>query len=223
MSTQLDVAARAHASRGASADVLYRRAASLLASAGARGAVVDVGCGAGALRPAIASLVSSYVGVDVVRFPSFPSDAEFRQANLDIDPIPAAAASADIVTAIEVIEHVENPRRFMRELARIARPGAVVLVSTPNQRSGLSTLSLVLRGHFAAFSDCDYPAHISALLAVDLLRISAECGLVDPRLDYSLQGRVPLTGRHYPRLLSRLFPRALSDNVFLVARSPRNV
>ena len=223
MTATLDVTARAHASQGASADVLYHRAAALLAAAGARGAVVDVGCGAGTLRAALALLTSSYIGVDVVRFPSFPVDAEFRQADLDLEPIPLADRSADIVTAIEVIEHVENPRRLMRELARIARPGAVVLVSTPNQRSLLSTLSLVVRGHFAAFSDREYPAHISALLDVDLLRIAAECGLVDSRIEYSSQGRVPLTNRHYPRLLSRTFPRALSDNLFLIARSPRHV
>lgn len=214
--TIADVQARAHASRGASADVLYRRAAALLASADGRGAVVDVGCGAGALRTALSAIASSYIGVDVVRFPALPRDVEFRQANLDLEPIPVADGSADIVAAIEVIEHLENPRRFMRELARIARPGAVVLVSTPNQRSVLSTLSLLVRGHFGAFGDREYPAHITALLDVDLLRIATECGLVDARIEYSLQGRVPLTGLHFPAALSRVLPRAFSDNLFLV-------
>lgn len=218
--TTIEVTARAHASQGASAEVLYRRAADLLRSVHASGVVVDVGCGAGALRGVLPAGTSSYIGVDVMRFRSLPPDVEFRQADLDREPIPVADRSANVVIALEVIEHLENPRRFMRELARIARPGAVVLVSTPNQRSVLSTMNLLLRGHFAAFGDREYPAHITALLAVDLLRAAGECGLADARIEYSLQGRMPLSGRHFPRGLSRLFPRALSDNLFLLARSP---
>jgi len=36
-------------------------------------------------------------------------------------------------------------------------------------------------------------------------------------------GRVPGTARHWPRHLSRLFPRALSDNVVLIGRTPIEV
>ena len=36
--------------------------------------------------------------------------------------------------------------------------------------------------------------------------------------DPSFAGRIPLTGAHYPRTLSEMFPQALSDNVVLVAR-----
>lgn len=217
-----DLTARALASRGTSSDVLHQRAAALLAAAHARGAVVDVGCGAGALRGALESIAASYIGVDVMRFPSLPSDVDFRPANLDVEPVPIADRSADIVIALEVIEHLENPRRFVRELARIARPGGTVLVSTPNQRSLLSALTLVARGHYAAFGDGEYPAHISALLPLDLVRIAAECGLVESRIEYSLQGRLAFTGRHYPAFLSRMFPAALSDNLFLVARRPKD-
>src|SRR5512138_3734433 len=101
--TIADVTARALASHGESADVLYRRASEILRGAGARGLVVDVGCGAGALRRAVAPLASSYIGIDVVRFPGLPADVEFRQANLDLEPIPLPDGAADVVVAIEVI------------------------------------------------------------------------------------------------------------------------
>ena len=52
---------------------------------------------------------------------------------------------ADVVTALEVIEHLENPRAFCRELARVAKPGGWVVVTTPNQLSLLSLLSLVVK------------------------------------------------------------------------------
>jgi hypothetical protein len=37
---------------------------------------------------------------------------------------------------------------------------------------------------------------------------------------FSQHGRIPLTGRHFPPLMSRRFPRQFSDNVLLIARKP---
>jgi SAM-dependent methyltransferase len=46
--------------------------------------------------------------------------------------LPFADESFEIVVSIEVIEHVENQFFFWRELARIAKPGATVIFTTPN-------------------------------------------------------------------------------------------
>jgi hypothetical protein len=75
-----------------------------------------------------------------------------------------------------------------------------------------------VRGRFVAFQDGYYPTHRTALLPIDLIRIAGECGLASPELTFSMSGRIPLTGAHYPRTLSTFFPRALSDNVLMVAR-----
>ena len=45
----------------------------------------------------------------------------------------------------------------------------------------------MLRGEHAAFTDTSYPAHLTALLAVDLRRMAAECGLAAGWL-WSLRG-----------------------------------
>jgi hypothetical protein len=63
-----------------------------------------------------------------------------------------------------------------------------------------------------------YPAHLTALLEVDLQRIAAECGLADVAVEYTLQGRMVLTPWHYPRALAGLAPRLSSDNLLLAAR-----
>src|SRR5260370_33901930 len=101
----------------------------------------------------------------------------------------------------------------MRKLVRLARPGGWVIVTTPNQLSILSLLTLIVKNRFQAFQDVHYPTHLTALLEVDLRRIAAACGLTEIEIEYSLAGRAPLTARHYPRALSRRFPQALSDNV----------
>lgn len=179
---------------------------------------VDVGCGQGDLHRFVRSRFSRYIGIDAVRYEDFPDQAEFCLLDLDSGRIPVAEGSADVVAAVEVIEHLENPRDFMRKLARVAKPGGWVIVTTPNQLSLLSLLTLVTKKRFQAFQDVHYPAHLTALLEIDLRRIAAECDLKNISVDFSLEGRIPLTAKHYPRLLSRQFPRALSDNILLIGQ-----
>jgi len=190
----------------------------LLRARRARGQVVDVGCGIGRFLEHAGDLVNDYIGVDVVRHPGLSPDAAFHRADLDREPIPLPDGSADIVVALETIEHLEAPWEFCRELSRVLKPGGWLVVSTPNQLSLLSILCLIVRGRFVAFQDASYPVHRTALLPVDLERIAGECGLSDIELGYSCVGRIPLTGAHYPETLSQMFPQALSDNVLLVAR-----
>jgi 2-polyprenyl-3-methyl-5-hydroxy-6-metoxy-1,4-benzoquinol methylase len=213
-----DLDARARQSRGESSETILSLAAAILAERGAGGVVVDVGCGAGRLRAALGKRPTRYVGVDAVRYEGFPRGVEFRQADLDREGVPLEDGTADVAVALETIEHLENPRRLMRELTRIARPGGTILVSTPNQVSLLSLLTIVTRHRFNAFQDGDYPAHRTALLEIDLRRMAEECGLVRVETRFTLRGRVPLGGAHYPGWLARRFPRGLSDNIMLVGQ-----
>jgi 2-polyprenyl-3-methyl-5-hydroxy-6-metoxy-1,4-benzoquinol methylase len=214
---------RALQSRGTSSDWIQNRIVEVLRQSGASGErVVDVACGTGSLAARLAPLFKEYVGVDVVKHEGFPKEANFVRADLDKGPIPLPDGTADAAVAVESIEHVENPRAFMRELVRLARPGGWVAISTPNQLSLLSKLTLVLKNQFNAFQAGDYPAHITALLEEDLRRMAKECGLTEVAVEYTRQGRVIFTPWSYPPSLSRLLPRAFSDNVILIARKPSN-
>src|SRR5439155_15674732 len=164
------------------------------------------------------SLCDSYCGVDAIRYDSFPNEAEFIQADLDAAPWPVGDEVADVVVSIETIEHMENPRAFFRELTRITRPGGVIVVTTPNQLSLLSKLTLMVKGQFNAFQAPSYPAHRTALLKVDLLRIASECGLVDAQIAFTNIGRIPGTPYHWPRPFGG---QPFSDNIEIAARKPR--
>lgn len=214
-----DVETRARKSLGVSDEAIYRMVTRALQEHHASGGVlVDVGCGSGQLWKYVRADFAGYVGVDAVRYPDFPSDADFHLVDLDTGEASLPDGYADVVAAVETIEHLENPRAFMRGLARLVKPGGWVIVTTPNQLSLLSLLTLVVKHRFSAFQDIHYPAHLTALLEADLRRIAAECGLTDVQINYSLQGRLVLTPWHYPRFLARLFPRALSDNLLLIGR-----
>ncbi len=212
---------RARLSRGASSSAIHAMVARALASRGIRGGVLlDVGCGRGDLWHCLRDRFDSYIGADVADYPEFPADARFVAVDLDSGLVPLADGVADVVVAVETIEHLENPRRFTRELVRLARPGGWVVVTTPNQLSLLSKLTLLVGNEFNAFRANSYPAHLTALLEIDLSRIAAECGLTNAAIAYSERGRIAFTPRHYPRWLSRLWPRAFSDNVLAIGCKP---
>lgn len=215
----VDVEARARATKGTSSDAIYAMVARALERRRiASGRIIDVGCGAGQLYPFVRPWFQKYVGVDVVKYEGFPAEADFVQLDLDNNAVPLPDGYGDVVVAVETIEHLENPRQFVRQLVRLAKPGGWVVVTTPNQLSILSFLTLLVRHRFAAFQESDYPAHITALLEVDLQRIAGECGITQPEIEYSLVGRVPRTELRFPGVLSRVFPRAFSDNVLLIGR-----
>jgi len=216
--------ARARQSLGSSHDAIYRMVDRALAARGiAGGRLVDVGCGSAGLWRVLAPRFAAYCGLDAVRYQGFPIDAQFCQIDLDnVDGAawPIAQGEADVVTAVETIEHLENPWAFMRALVELARPGGWVVVTTPNQLSVLSLATLMIKSRFSAFQDAHYPAHRTALLEIDLMRAASECGLQSVDVLYSHAGRVPLAPWHYPAALASWFPRALSDNLLIIGRKP---
>ncbi|MGB6058594.1 MAG: class I SAM-dependent methyltransferase [Microthrixaceae bacterium] len=88
-------------------------------------AILDVGCGESPYRNLLAP--TTYVGVD--RRP------RVRPADLavvaDVMAIPTRGRFFDGVVCTEVIEHVNDERELMKELARVARPGAKLVLSSP--------------------------------------------------------------------------------------------
>jgi 2-polyprenyl-3-methyl-5-hydroxy-6-metoxy-1,4-benzoquinol methylase len=213
---------RARLSLGSSSDAIYRMVDEFFeASRIGGGTLVDVGCGGGALWRIVSARFTRYCGLDAVRYDGFPVDGEFRRVNLDSVEWPVPLASGDVVVAVETIEHLENPWAFMRQLCSVAKPGGWVLVTTPNQTSLLSLLTLAIRHRFSAFQDAHYPAHKTALLSIDLERAARDAGLDVVRLIYTGRGRLPGTAWHYPKPLATVFPRALSDNLMLVSRKHR--
>lgn len=210
-------AERAALSKGSSSDAIYRL---VERAAGDRhyASVIDVGCGSAAISRRLRDRFDHYTGCDVVAYDGFPTEnwAAFSKIDLEHQPYAIDDASADLVLCIEVIEHVENPRALMRELVRIAKPGARIIVTTPNQLSLTSKLCLVVRDEFLAFQESAglYPAHITALVERDLRHIAAECQLENIAIHYSNSGRAPFTPRHWPKALKG---RWFSDNVLLTA------
>jgi len=215
------VEVRARQSLGTSSDAIQRMVAAAVQRHAIRGArVFDVGCGHGVLHLAVKDRFVEYHGLDAVRYSGFPESGTFTRIDLDAEVWPVVSGSGDLVAAVETIEHLENPWAFVRQLAALVAPGGWLVVTTPNQLSLLSLLTLIVKRRFSAFQDTHYPAHRTALLESDLQRMVEASGLEVIEIGYSVQGRIPLTGGHYPSAMSRRWPRALSDNLMILAKKP---
>lgn len=108
---------------------------------------LDVGCGAGLLCEPLARLGACVTGVDAAVENIAAAKAHAAQAGLDIDYRAGELAKQqlgqfDLVTSMEVIEHVTDPAAFVAGLAARLKPDGLLILSTPN-RTAASKLLLV--------------------------------------------------------------------------------
>ena len=111
---------------------------------------VDVGCGAGLLAEPLARLGASVTGVDAAPENVAVAKLHAEKQGLAIDYRTGGVEalrgeSFDLVTSMEVIEHVADPAAFTAELAKLLAPGGIMILSTPN-RTPLSRLAMVRLG-----------------------------------------------------------------------------
>ena len=183
----------AKASGGISSDVIYGPVLRLVQEFDLRGTVFDFGAGVGNLTQRLWTLsrFEQISGADILPRPQdLPSEIFWYCLDLKNRTV-VPAGNFDLVIAAEVIEHLENPREIAREWYRILKPGGRLILSTPNNESIRSLFSLVIRGHYAAFNDDSYPAHITAVLRKDLARILCEVGFSDACFRFTDSGGVP--------------------------------
>ena len=110
---------------------------------------LDVGCGAGLLAEPLARLGARVTGVDAA--PELVAVAREHAAAQGLDVIyntgelEELEGQFDLITCMEVIEHVADPAAFVKALAKRLAPGGLLVMSTPNA-TGWSKLLMITLG-----------------------------------------------------------------------------
>src|SRR4029077_12031888 len=64
------------------------------------------------------------------------------------DDLPFRSAQFDLVMMLEVVEHLADIPHILREIARVMKPGAVAILSTPNRLNVTSRMHYLLSGFY---------------------------------------------------------------------------
>ena len=106
---------------------------------------LDVGCGAGLLCEPLARLGADVTGLDAAEENIAAAKAHAAGGGLAIDYRAGELADAelgqfDLVTSLEVLEHVADKPAFLRGLAQRLKPDGLMILSTPNRTTASRVL-----------------------------------------------------------------------------------
>jgi 2-polyprenyl-6-hydroxyphenyl methylase / 3-demethylubiquinone-9 3-methyltransferase len=111
---------------------------------------LDVGCGAGLFAEPLARLGANVIGLDpapaaieAARHHAEETGARLAYRIGTVEDLAAEPRRFDVVSAMEVIEHATNPKRFIATAASLVNPGGLLLVSTLNRTLRSFALAIV--------------------------------------------------------------------------------
>ncbi|AXT45349.1 MULTISPECIES: bifunctional 2-polyprenyl-6-hydroxyphenol methylase/3-demethylubiquinol 3-O-methyltransferase UbiG [Chromobacterium] len=113
--------------------------------------VLDVGCGGGILAESMASLGAAVTGIDLAKKSLKVAQLHSLESGVAVDYRCVAVeelaeespASFDVVTCMEMLEHVPDPQSVVRSCASLVKPGGWVFFSTLNRNAKSYLLAVV--------------------------------------------------------------------------------
>lgn len=128
------------------------------------GRAIDLGAGTGALAVRMQGLGWEVMAADR-NASEFKAPLRFQIVDLS-DPAfseQLGEGQFSLVTAVEVIEHVESPIGFLRNARRLLKPKGRIVVTTPNLDSVPARVKFLLSGKIRMMDEAGEPTHISPL------------------------------------------------------------
>jgi SAM-dependent methyltransferase len=176
------------------------------------GNVLHAGAGRGGISRILNDSGYRVTSLDLYPQRFLPSEIECIYADLNY-PLQLPDAAFDVVLAVEVMEHLENPWGFFREAIRALKTDGVFIFSTPNVISAPSRLQFFFQGilpyfRLASFEGCHhvtpiFPWAVERCCSTTSARITS---ISYSRADWPRRDDTPRhnVGRGIPRLMRRL-------------------
>jgi 2-polyprenyl-6-hydroxyphenyl methylase/3-demethylubiquinone-9 3-methyltransferase len=147
--------------------------------------VVDVGCGGGILSEAMARAGARVLGIDLSRAVLDVAELHALESKIAAQYRAIAAeelaqerpASFDLVTCMEMLEHVPDPAASIRSLAGLAKPGGQVIVSTLNRNPLAFAVAIVGAEYIARVLPRGTHEYLKFIRPSELARWGREAGL----------------------------------------------
>jgi SAM-dependent methyltransferase len=141
--------------------------------------VLDLAAGSGAMSQRLVDAGYKVTATDyVVENFRLHSSVPFFQIDLNGQFSAGQESVFETVVASEIIEHLENPRNFIRECFRLLKPGGTLVMSTPNLNNSASIASFLRSGQFQWFGEAEYrrDGHITPLTQWQIQKCVDEAG-----------------------------------------------
>ena len=121
-------------------DARYTLTARAVEGLGLRGSLLDVGCGDGVLMARLAPIFGRVAGVDADRRAIGLAQEKLKALpncearGVDGYDLPFADGTFEVATSADVIEHLTDADRHLREIGRVLTPGGALVLTTPQWR-----------------------------------------------------------------------------------------
>ena len=165
--------------------------------------VLDAGCGGGILTESMAFKGARVLGIDlaekslkVARLHQLESKAEADYECISAEDLAARApASFDVVTCMEMLEHVPDPASIVRACAALVKPGGHVFFSTINRNPKSYLFAVIGAEYVLNLLPRGTHDYMKFIKPSELARFARESHLVVR--EWKGMGHNPLTGRYW--------------------------
>ena len=180
--------------------------------------ILDVGCGTGAWLNRLGDLgFNNLCGIDIDASKFAASKKKLLKRNIDWEDW-NLNERFELITAIEVLEHLENIGFFLNSITRYLESNGYLLITTPNVHSLENRLCFLLFEQMPGFHDKGEPTHVYPLLIKAFTRLLPRYKLKIVKIwgyPATSNYRFPHFGN--PRLLrytSKLLKLSLPNNLY---------
>jgi 2-polyprenyl-6-hydroxyphenyl methylase / 3-demethylubiquinone-9 3-methyltransferase len=152
--------------------------------------VIDVGCGGGILSESMAQRGARVLGIDLSTKPLKVARLHAMESGIDVTYREVAAealalerpGTADVVTCMEMLEHVPDPASIVRACAALVKPGGHVFFSTLNRNLKAFLFAIVGAEHVLDLVPKGTHEYARFLRPSELARCARDAGLEIDRL-----------------------------------------
>lgn len=165
-----------------------REAKSLKPFAGLK--ALDIGCGGGLIAEPLTRMGAAVTAIDpserniaIAKGHAAPQGLDIDYRAVRVEDLAAAGETFDLVTCLEVVEHVPDVPAFIAECARVVKPGGIIFLSTINRNMKAWALAIVGAEYVLRWLPKGTHQYERLVTPEELTRACTNAGLTAPHME----------------------------------------